>query len=150
MLVDEIMTPMVRQIDIDEPVARACEMMRYCNIGWLPVTDETRVYGVVTDRDIVTRILADGLDPRETPVRGAATPAAVSCDAIATDRQAAKLMEEKHVRRLLVADAEGKPAGVLSMGDLATRAHRRDLAAKVLAATHRDGGSGAHHDEPAT
>jgi CBS domain-containing protein len=142
MLVDEVMTPHLVAVRPDASVAEAARRMRDHGVGWLPVTDGQRVYGVVSDRDIVLRVLARDLDPEEIPVRGVATRAVVSCRLATTVDQAAALMRRKHVRRLLVADRELDRAGVLSLGDLAARLPRHRLAGETLAELHSEHATG--------
>ncbi|MFO7897683.1 MAG: CBS domain-containing protein [Planctomycetota bacterium] len=132
MLVEEVMTPRVVTADVDATASDAAAIMKKEDIGWLPVTLDDAVTGVVTDRDLAVRVLAEGRDPGATPVRDVMSPAPVVLEQTATAEEAAKGMEEKKVRRLLVTDADGRPSGTLSLGDLAARGHREQLTGEVL------------------
>ncbi|MFW6158835.1 MAG: CBS domain-containing protein [Planctomycetota bacterium] len=132
MLVEEVMTPRVVMVDVDATAADAAEIMKKEDVGWLPVTRDHTVTGVVTDRDLAVRVLAEGRDPGATPVRDVMSPAPVALEQTATAEEAAKGMEEKKVRRLLITDGDGRPTGALSLGDLAARGHRDELSGAVL------------------
>jgi CBS domain-containing protein len=88
-------------------------------VGILPVISDGVLFGVVTDRDIVVRAVAEGLDPKEDPVRTATTTNVVCCYEDDPLEDAAKAMKAKQTRRLVVLNRDRKPAGILSMGDLA-------------------------------
>ena len=106
--------------------------MRDLNIGFLPVSEGTGIIGVVTDRDIVVRALAEGMDPDRALVSDIMTTPILTCSEQDSIEQAAKLMEEKQVHRLLVLDEQGKMCGVLSLGDLAAKAHTQQLVGEAV------------------
>ncbi|GIH66025.1 CBS domain-containing protein [Microbispora siamensis] len=118
-LVREVMTPAPVTVPRDASVVQAAMLMREHNIGDVLVTEDDRLYGVVTDRDIVVRAVAESRDLTETPVGACCSSsglATVTPDQDAT--QALNLMRHKAIRRIPVVE-EGRPVGVVSLGDLA-------------------------------
>ncbi len=132
MLTEEVMTPRVIGIDEHGTAAEAASTMKEQDIGWLPVLSGDRPVGVVTDRDLVLRVMVQGLDPEKTAVREVMSKCAARLGTTATVEAAADLMKAQRVRRLLIIDQDGQLAGVLSLSDLATRADRCELVGKVL------------------
>jgi CBS domain-containing protein len=115
----EAMATDVRTVTTDEGVAAAARAMRDADTGFLPVLEGGRPIGVVTDRDLVIRFLADGgADAEETLVRDVMTRDVTTIGADQDLQAAAALMRERQVRRLVVTDADGVVVGVLSHGDL--------------------------------
>ncbi|CAM3108724.1 CBS domain-containing protein [Corallococcus sp. ZKHCc1 1396] len=120
MRISELMHKDVETIDADECLRTAAERMRTCYIGALPVTENGRLVGMLTDRDIAVRSTALGKDPNVTPVREAMTPTVFTCSKDDTLDAGELLMEEKSVRRLVVVDEDRHAVGILSMDDVAS------------------------------
>lgn len=118
MQVQELMSKNVKLIEGTASLLEAAEVMRDQDVGVLPVSDGGRTIGMLTDRDIVVRALADYKDPAQTQVREVITPrvSTVYFDQDVSD--AAELMAKDQVRRLLVLDRQQKPVGILSLGDV--------------------------------
>ena len=117
----EIMTPTVVRINPEESVAVAARTRARYNIGMLPVCgNDGRLYGVVTDRDLVTRCVASGRQPAATPVREVMTTGIVSAQPDMDADTAAQLMGRQQIRRLPVLE-NGRLCGMVSLGDLANR-----------------------------
>lgn len=117
--VSEVMTSRVVSIRGGDTADTAARLLSRNNIGALPVTDDQgKLVGMLTDRDLVTRCLAAGLSPRETPVSQIMTSAPVTIDQDATPGEAAFRMGQRQVRRLPVVQGE-KLTGIVSLGDLA-------------------------------
>ncbi len=131
MQLQDVMTPQLEYIAQNESMVQAARLMREHDIGMLPVIEEDQIVGVLTDRDIVTRGLADGIDP-ETPVSRIMTTGVELRHTDDDVEEATKLMEEQQIRRLLVVDRNERCVGVLSLGDLATRANDIKLSGEVL------------------
>ena len=111
----------------------AAERMRTHAVGALPVFQEDTPTGIVTDRDIVTQALAArgfALGP-DTSVRDIMTRNVITCFADQDVAEAAMLMGEEQIRRLLVIDRSGAPVGILSVGDIAEHASE-ELAGQAL------------------
>jgi CBS domain-containing protein len=119
MQVRELMTKNVKVIDSTATLNEAAEMMRDADIGVLPVADAGRPIGMLTDRDIVVRALADYKDPAQTRVRDVITPRVRTIYADREVKEAAELMAKEQLRRLLVIDQQQVPIGILSLGDIA-------------------------------
>jgi len=130
MLVKDAMTRRPETIAPGETLAAAARKMRAAGVGVLPVCEEERLVGMLTDRDIVVRAIAAGEDPRGSVVREAMTPQVVSCVEDEDLEAAATLMDEHAVRRMVVVDAAGALVGILSVDDLAL--FSRALAGEVL------------------
>lgn len=117
----DIMTNPVVRIHPDETVAVAARTLTHYNIGILPVCgNDGRVCGLVTDRDLVTRCLASGRSPGNTPVRDVMTTKIISAKPDMDAAVAAGLMGREQIRRLPVLE-NGRLCGMVSLGDLSLR-----------------------------
>jgi CBS domain-containing protein len=114
----EVMTSDPRTVEPDATVAEAARLMAQDDIGAVLVTEQGRVSGILTDRDIVVRGVAAGRDPGATRVTEVCTsdPATLTVDQSVED--AIRLVREQDVRRIPVVQ-DGRPAGIVSIGDLA-------------------------------
>jgi CBS domain-containing protein len=118
MKVSELMTRYVEFIDGEAPVREAAVLMGEVDVGALPVGTAERLDGVVTDRDILYRVVARGLDPNIVRVREVASRPVVACGEDDTLQAAMDLMAAHHVRRLPVRDAAGAVTGWITLADL--------------------------------
>jgi CBS domain-containing protein len=116
--VEEIMTRDPRTVDIGDSLVDAARGMRDGDIGSVIVTDGGRVAGIVTDRDIVIRAVAEGRDPRSTTVGDVCSSGPRTLEPGDSVEVAAQAMSENSIRRLPVI-RDGELVGVLSLGDLA-------------------------------
>jgi len=133
MRISEVMTRGVECIRPGDSVARAAERMREMNVGALPVCgDDGRLAGMVTDRDITVRATAGGRDPCGTCVRDVMTPDIVWIFEDQLVSEAARLMEEKQIRRLAVLNRDKRLVGVVSLGDLAVKSGDEELSGAAL------------------
>jgi CBS domain-containing protein len=128
----EVMTTEFHAIPANATIQEAAKMMSAHDIGMIPVTEEGQVLGALTDRDIVIRSVAEGHNPAETPVSIAMTPDVIYLSEDRDIGDAANVMKERQVRRLIVVDAEKRTVGVASLGDLAVQSPDVRLAGKVL------------------
>jgi len=131
MKVREAMTPEAHWVSPDLTLKEAAAKMREKNIGALPVGENDRLIGVVTDRDICCRAVAEGRDPRKVKVRDVMSKKISYCFDDQELEDAAHAMEDKHIRRLAVLNRNKRIVGVLSVADLA-RHGQRALAGEVL------------------
>ncbi|MGF0169108.1 CBS domain-containing protein [Streptomyces sp. Marseille-Q5077] len=116
--VKDVMTPGVVAVRPDASLVEAAQLMRAQDIGDVVVADGQDVVGVLTDRDITVRAVADGADPLTVSVRSVCTRNPVVIDPGERVSAAVALMRKHSVRRLPVVE-HGLPVGVLSLGDLA-------------------------------
>jgi CBS domain-containing protein len=130
MLVREIMTARVESIQPTASLRDAAQKMRDLNVGSLPVMDEGKLHGIITDRDVCCRGIADGFDPVRTEVSEIMSREVSFCfsDYVVTD--AVREMERRHIRRLAVLNRNKTVVGVLSVDDVAH--YSRQLAGEVL------------------
>src|SRR5919109_943345 len=120
MKLSELMTRDVVVIQPDDSVHSAAKKMRDRDIGFLPVCDGETLIGVLSDRDITIRALADGMDLNIMLGRDLMTTPAIYCFEDQDVSEAARIMEENQIRRLVVLSREDKRlVGVVSLGDLA-------------------------------
>ncbi|MGX1274292.1 CBS domain-containing protein [Streptomyces phaeoluteigriseus] len=116
----DVMSPGTAAVEPMTTVARAARLMREQDIGDVLVTYDSDLFGVLTDRDIVVRAVAEGLDPAETSVGTVCTrPPLVTLAPDDTTDHAIELMRRHAVRRLPVVEHGGCPVGIVSIGDLA-------------------------------
>lgn len=132
MKLKEIMTRDVEVIRPDETVQAAAQKMRARDIGFLPVCDGERLVGALSDRDITIRATAKGMDPKTTKVKDLVHSDVIWCFDDQNVSEAAKTMQDKQVRRLMVIHRDNKQlVGVVSLGDLATNGTEK-MSSKVL------------------
>jgi CBS domain-containing protein len=130
MLVREIMTHKLESILPTASLREAARKMRDLNLGSLPVADNGKLIGMITDRDITCRGVADGFDPANTPVREIMSRDVSFCFSDDNVTEAVRQMEGLHIRRLAVLNRNKSIAGFLSVEDVAQ--YSRQLAGEVL------------------
>ncbi len=129
----EVMTPNPRVLDADDTVQEAARLMRDEDIGDVVVVDGDRLRGIVTDRDIVIRAIADGKSAKSVKLGDVCSAEVVTLSPDDPIDEAVRLMCEHAVRRLPVVDG-GRPTGIVSMGDLAQDRDPESVLAEVSAA----------------
>jgi len=135
MKVQEVMTRGVECIRPDSKLDEAARRMRDLDVGPLPVCGpDDRLVGIITDRDLVIRGVAEGLDPKTTPVSEVMTPNILTVYDHQDVEEAAQVMKDKQVRRLVVLDRTKKMVGIVSLGDLAVDTGDELLAGEALEA----------------
>jgi CBS domain-containing protein len=117
--VRDVMTPEVVYLPAETTIDEAARAMRERDIGDVVVTEGPTLAGVVTDRDIVLRAVAERQDPMSTSLGAIATRDLVMIEQDASADEAANVMRERAVRRLLVCDDDRHLVGIVSLGDLA-------------------------------
>jgi CBS domain-containing protein len=116
--VRDLMTQNPRAVRPDDTVVDAARMMRDENVGSLPVVDSDRLIGMVTDRDVSVRVVAEGRDPSEVSVQEIASRNPVTAEATSELNEALQLMARHQVRRLPVTE-EGRLVGIIAQADVA-------------------------------
>ena len=132
MLLKDIMTPNVEVIRPDATLQEAAQKMKNLDVGPIPVCDGERLVGMLTDRDITIRATAEGRDPKTTSVREVMTPEVEYCFEDQSIEDAARLMEEKQIRRLVVLNRDKRLVGIVSLGDVATATGDEQLSGEIL------------------
>ena len=132
MKIAEVMTRDVEIISPHSTLQEAAALMKKLDVGPLPVCQDDRLVGVVTDRDITVRATAEGQDPWGTRVRDIMSTKVVSCFDDQEVEEAAALMRKNQVRRLLVLDRNKRLVGIVSLGDLAVESRDQKSAADAL------------------
>ena len=117
--VGDVMTPDVEVVRATDSLRVAAEKMRALNVGPIPVCDGDQLVGVVTDRDIVIRAVAQGLDAERTQVAQAMTRGVEFCYDDDDLTQAAEKMRASQIRRILVLNRSKRLVGILALGDIA-------------------------------
>lgn len=139
MQIKEIITPEPQCISPDATLVEAAEDMKSLDVGILPICENDRLIGTVTHRDIILRAIAVGRNPRITKVREVMSSKIIYCFDDQNVEDAAGMMEKNQVRRLPVLDHDKRLVGIISIGDLAARAHQDELAGRTLAAVAAHG-----------
>ncbi|MEO5692852.1 MAG: CBS domain-containing protein [Usitatibacter sp.] len=130
MKINEVMTPDPRTVKLSDSLQTAAMIMRDEDTGVVPVVDDGRLVGVVTDRDIVIRAVADG--DFSVLISDIVSDDIVTATADMDTSEAADLMSEHQVRRLPVVDGDDKLVGIVSLGDLAVKEGRDSRMGETL------------------
>jgi CBS domain-containing protein len=125
MQIKDVMTADVRFVGPDTSILEIARKMRDGDIGSTPVVENDRLVGMVTDRDIVVRALADGGDVRTKTARDAMSPGIRYCFDDDTVESVLDNMGDQQIRRLPVVDRDKRLVGVVSLGDLALSGKRK-------------------------
>jgi len=131
--VEEIMTTNPRTVNVDATVLEAAQVMRDNDIGDVIVVEDGQVTGIVTDRDIAVRAVAEGRDPESTTVGEICTTGIKAIEPGASVDDAVRMMREHDIRRLPVVK-NGRPVGIISLGDLAVERDPDSTLADISAA----------------
>jgi signal-transduction protein with cAMP-binding, CBS, and nucleotidyltransferase domain len=120
-------------VSFDTPVSEVAKLMKKDDVGAIPVGKDDRLIGMITDRDLALRIVAEGRDPTTTSAEEVMTPDIVYCQTHQTVEDAIHLMDQKKIRRLPVLNEKKRMVGMLSLGDV-SHAVSRDLSGELLRA----------------
>ncbi|PLS78701.1 MAG: CBS domain-containing protein [Chloroflexi bacterium] len=131
MRIAEIMTKDVQSVTGDTDLLTVARHMRDLDVGVIPVVEGTRLVGVITDRDIVIRAVALGLDPLHTVVRDHMSPDPTTIAPTEQVSRAAEIMAREQIRRLPVVE-DGTLVGILSLGDVAVDSGKDRLTGDAL------------------
>lgn len=128
----DIMTPDVEVITPHATVQEAALMMKDLNVGAIPVCDGDKLFGMVTDRDLVIRVLAEGRNPKVVPVSKAMSSGVVYCFEDDDIEKASHLMAQRQIRRLPILSSANKLVGIVTLGDLAVHGENPQRSSNVL------------------
>ena len=132
MQLKEFVNSRVETVQSHDTLQRAAEKMRELDVGSLPVCEGGQLVGMITDRDITIRAVAKGSDPAAATVREVMTPEVLCCFENEEVEEAARIMQENQVRRILVLNEAKELVGITSLGELATATGDRLLAGETL------------------
>ena len=118
--IQDIMTRDVQTVASQDTVQRAAQLMDELNVGAIPVLDNGKLVGMITDRDITVRSAAIGQDPRSTKVTDVMSTDVRTCTPGQSIEDVLSQMGDVQIRRLPVVDKSGKVIGIVSLGDVAT------------------------------
>lgn len=133
----EIMTKEVKYIEPNTKVKEAARLMNEMDIGFLPVGENDRIIGIVTDRDITIRSVAKGHNPEQVTVREIMTPKCLYCLAEAEIEEVAENMGKNQIRRLPVLNEEKRLVGIVSLGDLVCKGSKEHAGHALHAISQR-------------
>jgi len=137
-LVKDVMEENVQTVDLDTNVKKSAAVMAKRGIGSLVVVQGGKAVGIVTERDLVSKVIADGLDPAKVLVRDIMSTPLITIRPDAKIAESAKLMSEYKIRRVVVTAADGSLAGIVTASDLArVLAERNDYSDTTLNAIAR-------------
>ena len=121
----EVMTKNPASCSASDTVTKVAGLMKQHDVGSVPVVEsDKRLVGIVTDRDIVVKVVAAGRNPEQAAVKEAMTPNPASCKGDDDLDYALKLMKERQVRRMPIVDGSGRLAGIIAQADVATRVNK--------------------------
>jgi CBS domain-containing protein len=146
MKVREAMTRDVRLVKPEQPIREAAKLMADLDIGALPVQENDRLVGMITDRDIAVRAVGAGRGP-DTPVGEVMSREIKYCYEDQSVDEVTQNMGELRIRRLPVLNRDKRLVGILSLGDLAIDEGARDEAGEALGGISRPGGQHSQSQE---
>src|SRR6266511_3114402 len=121
-IIRDVMTSNPCTIDADKDIAYAAKMLKDEDVGIAPIVEGDQLIGVLTDRDIAIKVVAEGKDPKSTTVREVASTNVVTIDPQQDLDEALRLMAQHQIRRLPVVEEDGKIVGILAQADVARQA----------------------------
>jgi CBS domain-containing protein len=131
MKVRDVMTKSVESVTPDSDLVLVARQMKSLNVGSMPVVEGDRLLGIITDRDIVTRVVAEGKNPQSELVRDYLTPNPTTISSDADAKEASAVMAREQIRRLPVVEGDTL-VGFLSIGDLAADTGQDKLVGDTL------------------
>jgi CBS domain-containing protein len=138
----EVMTKDPAYCSASDPIVKVAGLMKQQDVGSVPVvesaSDKTLV-GIVTDRDIVVKVVASAKDLERGTVKDAMTPNPASCREDDDLEQAVKLMKERQVRRMPIVDSSGRLSGIIAQADVATRVNKDAKTGELVEAISESG-----------
>ena len=129
----DVMTKNPKTCAPTDVVAQAAQLMKSEDVGPIPIVgDNGKLEGIITDRDIVLKVVAEGRDPKTTKLAEVMTTDLISCTADGDIEEMLDLMEDNQVRRIPVVDASGRLLGIIAQADIATRLDEPDKTAELV------------------
>ncbi|MGP1615296.1 MAG: CBS domain-containing protein [Pollutimonas bauzanensis] len=134
----DVMTHNVKILNPDATIKDAARQMRDGGFGLMPIGEHDRMIGVISDRDIVIRAVAQGSDPN-TKVRDLMSDTIMWAYENDSVEQACKIMSQNQIRRLPIVNADKRLVGIVALGDLAVDAADTEAASQALSGISRPG-----------
>ena len=135
----EVMTKDPASCSASETITKVAGLMKQHDVGAVPVVESDRLVGIVTDRDIVLKVVAGGRNPEQAAVKEAMTPNPVSCKEDDDLEYALRVMKERQVRRMPIVDGGGRLTGIIAQADVATRVHKDAKTGELVEAISESG-----------
>lgn len=138
----EVMTREPACCEPGDSIVRAASLMKQEDVGSLPVVDsheDRKLIGIVTDRDLVVRVLAEGNQVDRATVRDAMSSDPSACRETDDVERAVQLMAERQVRRMPIVDGQGRLVGIIAQADVATRVNRDQQTGEMVEAISEPG-----------
>lgn len=138
----EVMTPNPTVCSPEDPITKAAGVMKQQDVGAVPIVDSPssmRLVGIITDRDIVVKVVAGGRSVEAAKVRDAMTSNPATCRVDEDVDRALELMAERQVRRMPVVDESGRLRGIIAQADVATRVNRDSRTGELVEAISEPG-----------
>jgi len=132
MKIKDVMTCQVTVVQPNTTIAEAADLMKSLDVGLLPVCEDDRLVGMLTDRDITVRVTAEGQSPNTTLVSEVMTPEVHVVFDDQDVEDAARVMKQQQVRRVAVLDRDKRLVGIASLGDLAVDTADTMLTGEVI------------------
>ena len=130
MQIEKVMHKHADWVTADTPLTEVAKIMQKDDIGAIPVGKDDRLVGMITDRDLALRVIAEGRDFKTLRAEDVMTPGIVYCQTHQSVEDAVHLMDERKIRRLPVLNMKKRLVGMLSLGDI-SHAANRDLAGEL-------------------
>lgn len=130
--VRDFMTPNPVCVSDRDPIRDAARIMAREDTGVVPVVDGKKIIGLITDRDIVVRLIAQGKDPSNAKVNEAMSKDVRSVREDSSVQDALQLMSKAHIRRIPVVNSNDEIVGIVSIGDIATEKEHTDTVGKTV------------------
>lgn len=129
----EVMTKNPKVCAPTDIVQQAALLMKSQDVGPIPIVgDNGKLEGIITDRDIVLKVVAEGLDPKTTKLAEVMSTDLITCTSDGDIEETLDLMEDNQVRRIPVIDANGRLVGIISQADIAVRLDKPDKTAELV------------------
>jgi len=138
----EVMTKDPAYCSASDSIVKVAELMKQQDVGSVPVVESAgnrRLVGIVTDRDVVVKVVASGKSVEQATVKDAMTPNPAVCREDDDLDQAVKLMKERQVRRMPIVDAGGQLSGIIAQADVATRVNKDAKTGELVEAISESG-----------
>lgn len=132
--VRELMSKQPVKLQSSAPIVEAARQMRSADVGAVIVEENSKPCGILTDRDIAIRVVAQGLDPQKTPVSQICSKDLTTLAPEDDIDRAVQMMRQKAIRRVLVVDSQNKALGIVSLGDLALERDSQSVLGQISAA----------------